>query len=256
MAPATSAHEAYDDFVARATADPNVVGILLCGSRSREEWATVHSDYDVIVVTSDRTNTFDELDGNRSEQLDLVVMDLETYRSYALPGRPDEWAAYGLARAQVVLDRLGGQIAELTAQKGVLTGDEARKRAAWWLDNYINSLYRSAKNHRDGRSAESHFDGAESVHHVIETLFALRGRVRPYNKYLRWELDRYPLGAVQWEADRLIPRLRRILADGDMASQRALFADVEQAARSMGFGAVLDSWGADLELLRPTRAME
>lgn len=69
---------------------------------------------------------------------------------------------------------------------------------------------------------------------------------------LRWELERQPLGDSRWEANRLLPVLRRILADGDPPTQRALFAEIGEAARRAGHDEVLDSWGTDLRLLRPS----
>ena len=79
------------------------------------------------------------------------------------------------------------------------------------------------KSHRDGRPEAAHLDAAESLPYALETLFALHRRVRPYNKYLRWELEHHPLGDPRWDAGRLLPVLRRILADGDPGTQRALF---------------------------------
>jgi hypothetical protein len=95
-----------------------------------------------------------------------------------------------------------------------------------------------------------HLDAAESVPYALEVLFALHRRVRPYNKYLQWELERQPLGEPVWEAGRLLPVLRRILADGDPTAQRALFTGIEEGARRAGHDRVLDSWGEDLKLLR------
>lgn len=97
-----------------------------------------------------------------------------------------------------------------------------------------------------------HLDAAETVPYALEVLFALHRRVRPYNKYLRWELERQPLGDPRWDAERLLPVLRRILADGDPPTQRALFTEIEEAARDAGHDEVLDSWGRDLDLLRPS----
>ena len=39
-------------------------------------------------------------------------------------------------------------------------------------------------------------------------LFALRGRVRPWSKYLRWELESEPISPeAQWQAVALLDRL-------------------------------------------------
>ncbi|MBB4711670.1 hypothetical protein BJ965_001552 [Streptomyces luteogriseus] len=46
----------------------------------------------------------------------------------------------------------------------------------------------------DDRPGPGHLAAAETVPHALEVLFVLHRRVRPYNKYLRWELERRPLG--------------------------------------------------------------
>lgn len=80
----------------------------------------------------------------------------------------------------------------------------------------------------------------EAAPWFLWTLFALYGRVRPYNKYLRWELDTYPLPAP-WTADYLIAALTE--------RPSMLFHDLEVVARGKGFGDVLDAWD-ELDLVR------
>ena len=72
----------------------------------------------------------------------------------------------------------------------------------------------------------------------------MRGRVRPWSKYLRWELESEPLatGAV-WRADVFLERLERLLSEPSPTAQQQLFRDVEELARSEGHGSVFDSWG-------------
>ncbi|MEU7719278.1 hypothetical protein [Streptomyces tibetensis] len=48
----------------------------------------------------------------------------------------------------------------------------------------------------------------------------------------------------------MLPVLRRVLADGDPPTQRALFDEIEEVARRAGHDRVLDAWGTDLDLLR------
>src|SRR5690606_14954769 len=83
----------------------------------------------------------------------------------------------------------------------------------------------------------------------LEFLFALHRRPRPYNKYLEWELARYPLPG--WDTGVLLHAVGRISAAGDVSLQRRVFARVEQAARDAGHGEVLDAWGDGLDLMRP-----
>ncbi|MET9830277.1 hypothetical protein ABZ078_13350 [Streptomyces sp. NPDC006385] len=238
-------------FTSQATADPGVVGLVLSGSQVHEGMPTVHSDYDLHVIVRDETvPALAALDRFRSAHLDLVVITLAEFRVRGMPGRPDSFARYSYVHAEVLLDRLDGTIARILDEKRTLGTAEARAAVDGWLDAYVNQTYRSLKSHRDDRPAPGHLDAAESVPYALEVLFALHRRVRPYNKYLRWELERQPLGDPRWDAGRLLPVLRRILADGDPGTQRALFTDIEETARRAGHDGVLDAWEADLELLR------
>ncbi|MFH9066629.1 hypothetical protein ACH4GM_36325 [Streptomyces coeruleorubidus] len=238
-------------FTAQAAADPGVAGLILSGSQVHEGMPTDHSDYDLHVILGDQhTSAIAELDWFRSTHLDLVVIPLEEFRTRGMPGRPDHFARYSYVHAQVLLDRLDGTIARILDEKRTLGETEARAAVDGWLDAYVNQTYRSLKSYRDGRPAMGHLDAAESVPYALEVLFALHRRVRPYNKYLQWELERQPLGEPRWNAGRLLPVVRRILADGDPPTQRALFTAIEEAARRAGHDPVLDAWGTELEVLR------
>ncbi|MFJ4685139.1 hypothetical protein [Streptomyces sp. NPDC088789] len=236
----------YDAFVELATADPAVVGLVLKGSQAHEGMTTEHSDHDLYVVLADGATTdLTRFTGHRTPQLDLMVLSLDAFRAAGMPG----FERYALARARVVLDRLGGGIARILADKARLEGGEAARDAAEWLDAYANSLYRSVKNDRDGHGLAARLDAADSVRFLLELLFALDRRPRPYNKYLEWELTRHPLPG--WDTGPLLDAADRVARTGDVTVQRRLFAQVEAVARRAGHGAVLDAWGADLHLMRP-----
>jgi hypothetical protein len=238
----------YDALVELATADPAVVGLVLKGSRAHDGMITAHSDHDVYVVLADDAATgLTRFAGRRTAELDLVIVSLTEFRAAGMPG----FERYALARARVVLDRLDGGIARVLADKARLRADEAFQDAGGWLDAYANSLYRSVKNHRDGRMLAARLDAADSTRFLLELLFALDRRPRPYNKYLEWELARHPLPG--WDTEVLLRAVDRISATGDPSLQRHLFALVEVAAREAGHGEVLDAWGEDLGLMRPQR---
>ncbi|MFI1660232.1 hypothetical protein ACH4ZU_35745 [Streptomyces sp. NPDC020472] len=235
----------YDEFVALASADAAVVGLVLKGSRAHEGMTTEHSDHDLYVVLAEGVPTeLAGFAGHRTRGLDLVLLTLDRFRSVGMPG----FERYALARARVVLDRLDGDIARILAAKARLTADEASRAAADRLDAYANCLYRSLKNDRDGHALAARLDATDSLGHLLELLFALDRRPRPYNKYLEWELDRYPLPG--WDTGTLLDALGRISESGDVTAQRRLFARVEAEARHRGLDAVLDAWGDDLELMR------
>ncbi|MGC0373813.1 hypothetical protein [Streptomyces sp. SAI-229] len=236
----------YEAFVEIAAADPAVVGLVLKGSQAHDGMTTRYSDHDLYVVLADGATTrLTRFEGHRTPGLDLVVVSLSAFRTAGMPG----FERYALARARVVLDRLDGGITRILADKARLSADEAFRDAGGWLDAYVNSLYRSVKNHRDGLVLAARLDAADSVRFLLELLFALDRRPRPYNRYLEWELARHPLPG--WETGVLLRAVDRISATGEVSLQRELFARVEAAARQAGHGEVLDAWGEDLALLRP-----
>ncbi|MEU6525283.1 hypothetical protein ABZ892_21330 [Streptomyces sp. NPDC046924] len=239
----------YDAFVELATADSAVVGLVLKGSQAHDGMITPSSDHDLYVVVADDARTeLTRFAGHRSAELDLVIVTLTEFRGAGLPG----WERYALARARIVLDRLDGGIARILADRARLDADEAFRDSGGWLDAYANSLCRSVKNHRDGRALATRLDAADSMRLLLELLFALDRRPRPYNKYLEWELARYPLPG--WDTDVLLRAVDRISTTGDVSLQRHLFALVETAVREAGHGEVLDAWGEDLDLMRPREA--
>jgi hypothetical protein len=113
------------------------------------------------------------------------------------------------------------------------------------LDGYVNSYYRSAKNARAGLELGSLLDAQESIPQYLQFAFAVHGRVRPYNKWLEWELEHHPLPV---EVD--LSRLERIARTGALAEQQALFRATESLARERGHGATIDGWEPDVAWLR------
>jgi hypothetical protein len=78
----------------------------------------------------------------------------------------------------------------------------------------------------------------------LTALFALDGRVRPFNKYLERELAARPVAVPG-----LLPRLLAVL-DGDLGEVCELFREVERVACERGFGPVIDAWEPDVAWLR------
>ncbi len=224
---------AYEELLAGAEADPGVVGLILTGSAARG-MATERSDVDLMVVVPEKGGRWAQT--TRTSELDTIVV-----TPAGLADVSDRWQRYAYRGARVLLDRLDGRIAEFVAAQATPTAAERDEWARAELDGFVNFVYRAAKNRRDGRVDLARLEDIEAVPWFLGTLFSLHGRIRPYNKYLRWELDTYPL-PPPWTADRMIPALieRPVL----------LFPELEIAARAHGLGDVLDGWGAELDVVR------
>ena len=133
----------------------------------------------------------------------------------------------------------------LIERKRRLDAAERDRLASSALDAYINSTYRSLKSLEAGRPLEGRLDALESVSPLLTTAFAMEGRVRPFNKWLRHELERAPT------------RLAGLLGSSNasrMAPTRQIFApvfrSVEKRARAAGLGAVVDGWEPDVRWMR------
>ena len=79
----------------------------------------------------------------------------------------------------------------------------------------------------------------------LEFVFALHGRLRPYNKWLEWEIREHPLPV---EID--LGRLERIARTGALEDQQGLFRETEALARAHGHGSTIDGWEPDVAWLR------
>jgi hypothetical protein len=265
------ADRAFANLVAMAEADPVVLGLVLHGSRAFEGMATVHSDYDAALIPKESEQAavrawaaeFDpdlapagRLPDRKSPGVDLDVVPLSRFGK-----RRDETYAdtidadsnrYIIGHAHVLIDRLDGQIAAIVREAATLPA-RSRERLPTMLDAYLNLLYRSLKSWRDDRPTEAHLDAARSIDLALWVIFTMHQRLRPPNKYLRWELQRRPLDDTAWDAAQLLGRAQRVLADGDPETQRSLFCDIESTARAVGLSETVDGWGDDLKLFRGVR---
>jgi hypothetical protein len=238
----------YGELVERARADDDVLGLILTGSRGRNFRVRPDSDHDVrLVLRDDADDTYSTPHGSPVE---VFVLSRSEFERAGMPGSGSEWDRYSYVRCELVLDKLDGEISRLVDAKAHLSEAEGDALAAAALDDYVNSYYRSARNYQNDLSFEARLDAAESVGPLLSALFALQRRVRPFNKFLGWELQLEPLGDAPWSLEALFPRLQRIVGPGDLAEQQALFRDVELLARAKGHGGVIDGWEPDVAWLR------
>ena len=228
----------FDDLLEAARSREDVVGLYVFGSRGRDFMVDERSDWDVCVVLADpeACERFDrEFPYTHGARVEIVSATLDGIRNES-----SEHGRYAAAHADVVLDKTGGELTRVVAgQESLPTGSrDSVVRDA--LDAYINQTYRSLR-------YGTRLDAVEAIPYALRTIFALENRVRPYNKYLEWELRHHPLDG--WTADDLLPLLDRVLT-GERKAQHELFELIEEPARREGFGDVVDGWEPDVDWLR------
>jgi hypothetical protein len=223
---------ASSTLLARAERDDNVVGVVVHGSRGRGRYVHEHSDWDVILVVRELRGEYGAERGGEIEVAEVTSLD-----------RLPDWMLPALTWRTPELDKTGEVAQQLRA---ATTVDPAT--AAGPLDAYVNAYYRSAKNARAGPALASLLDAQESVPWFLHFVFNVHGRLRPYNKWLEWELQEHPL-----PCDVDLTRLRHVAVTGEVAAQQALFRDVERLARERAHGAVIDAWEPDVAWLRGDR---
>jgi hypothetical protein len=148
---AHDSQSAYEAFIRRAESDPNVLGVLLHGSRGFDAYVTAESDVDVIVVVDHEPDAWQTPHGG---PLEAWPMTLGEFREHAMPGNRDAWNRSAFLGVQVVLDKLDGEIGRIVQRKRELTDDEARAIVTTSIDDYINALFRSLHNLEAGRELE------------------------------------------------------------------------------------------------------
>jgi hypothetical protein len=248
-----AAQAALDEVLGRD--DPAILGIILTGSAARG-MATERSDVDVYVVLTDEAEAGrDSIKTRAIDEIPKTLAEVEEVEPWGSEYYGYRWS---FAYAQVLRDNTGGRITEAVRRQGVHTVEEQRRMLlnGDQLDGYLNMAYRALKSDRDGRPLERRLDAAESVHWWLDVVFTLEGRVRPYNKYLAWELREHPLSVPEWSAESLLPQVEAVL-DGDADAVRAAYAVVERECLAWDerhgghdLHELVEGWGDELAVLR------
>ena len=225
---------------------------MLTGSRGRDAFVREASDWDVRLVVRDESyaEAAETLATTHGSPIEVAVHSLAALERVGEPGTETTWDRYSYVHAQVLVDKLDGRIGQIVAAKAVLPEGIGPGLAAAALDDYVNSYYRALKNNRAGLAVEAHLDAAESIPPLLTTVFAVHDRVRPFNRFLAWELERFPLPEPWLAHDRFVPRLEKILKRGSIDDQAALFRDVETFARSHDLADTIEGWEPDVPWLR------
>ncbi len=246
--PDRRAEDQYAELLDRARADPAVVGVVVFGSRAAGPFAQDISDVDCFVVVDGSADDVSGWQTAHGSPVEAWAMTLDQFRAHAEPGSSTAWNRPALIRARVDLDKLDGEIGRIVDRKRRLDADEASTLIDDALDGAINSMYRALRNLESGRSLGGRMDALESLEPMLTAVFALEGRVRPFNKWLVFELAEEPLHTPAF--GNLVERLEAFVAGPSAERVRDAFRMIEGAARGQGHGAIVDSWEPDLAWLR------
>ena len=117
------------------------------------------------------------------------------------------------------------------------------------LDGWVDFAHRALEGDRDGRPFESRLDAAESVPWLLDVVFTMAVRVRPYNTYLPRELRTHPVDG--WPAARSRPGT----LDGDAGAVRETFTRVRATCTAYDAKRghtrttdMVDGWGDELRI--------
>jgi predicted nucleotidyltransferase len=232
----------YQALVAEAKNDPNIIGFILGGGRAKGQF-TEHSDYDPELIAIDGpTATAKYKKYTEKDVIDSIhAFTVEEFRRHAEIGSEFSWDRYNYAHNTIVFDKVGG-LQKMVDEKGSIPAGKEREIVEENIGGYMNYVYRMLKNFRDGNLFASKLSSAESIPWLLTALFAVENRVRPYNKFLKWELEKYPLADFPLTPDKFLKQIEIIISSGDIAAQKALFKVCIEFFRTKGFTKTIDSW--------------
>lgn len=236
----------FEEIRAVALQDTAVLALWLGGSRAVGR-ANLHSDHDCgLIVADDAAERFTSRFASAATQgVDLMILTLGQFQDLAEWGSAEAWMRWGFSRAALLVDKTAC-VRELMAQKGRVPPLQVAGFVGRSADHFTNQIYRALKCRRDGDATAAALEAAEATAPLLDALFAINdGRLRPYYRYLGWELESHPLHVCPWTPVALIDALIS-LPSAESSALRALFGTAERFFRRSGHGDVLDAWGPTL----------
>jgi predicted nucleotidyltransferase len=235
--------------IAEAEADPDVVGVVLTGSRALG-LATAESDYDVVFVVTDEAAVRYEQSGAPVRGLTAGLAPDEIKDIWNQPvgelqiDKVIWWMLPAFAESAVVYDR-SGETARLVDALRMMPAERASVAAGESYDGYLNALYRSLKCWRRGNLLGGRLEAAASVWPLLQTLYALERRWQPYGSRLRHHL--HELEGQGWQPGELQAALLDLVTTGDPARQQRLARRVTALLRERGYQHVYESWDGQID---------
>ena len=147
----------------------------------------------------------------------------------------------GTIRGFIYNDKTG-EVEILSKKRGTMTDFESKALIRSALDGYINAVFRVVKCYSSGSESGIRFESATSIQYLLDTLFALEKRPRPFWRYTEQELKQYPLKKLPWSVEQFLVDILDILTTGNVQLQQRMLGEIKVLLTKGGFGDVFDAW--------------
>lgn len=232
----------FNQLLEKAKTDKNIIGFFLVGSRGKG-FESEHSDYDIVIITKDKATkkVKAEFSKNKFENIELIVMSLSEFKKYAEWGSEFAWDRYNFWRVKALIDKTG-EVQKLINEKGAIPESERHNFIAGTLDNYINCVFRSVKCFSNNNILGARLEASASIPSLLDLIFGLENRPKPFLGYLEKELKTYPLKKLSWKSKEFLKKILLVLSTADVKAQQEILKTMEKLLRKEGFGKVFDEW--------------
>jgi predicted nucleotidyltransferase len=232
----------FEEVLKEAKEQDEILGLILVGSRGKG-FENEYSDYDLIMIVKDEAVSLlsEKYKQRNLVNVDLVVQSLSDFKKYAEWDSPETWDRYNYAHCKVLLDKTN-DLPKLIQEKGYVPEDKLNKFIDYWIDGYVNGVFRSVKCIRNNNSFGAHLEAVNSMLDLLTLTFAFNGRHRPFLGYVQKEFEMYPLQNLPWSSAEFVQKIEKVLATADLKTQQELLIGVEKMSRENGHGKMFDGW--------------
>lgn len=234
------AKKKYEAFFKKAESDERIIGIMLSGGRGKGVFSP-NSDYDVILISTDEGFEGVKKEYIKTEYIDSLPHSISDFKEYAKTGTRTQYDKYTFTHNSVLVDKTG-ELEKLIEEKGSLSSDDAKKVAREALGGYLNSLHRYFKSIRNEKLFAAHLHAIDTIPRIITFLFAIENRVRPFNDFLEFELENYPLKKLPITSSDFITKIQSIAKNTDISTQKELLEIMRKLAIENGHDDRIKDW--------------
>lgn len=237
-----SHHEIFEELLAEAKADENIIGFFLRGSRGKG-FEHEHSDYDIDMIVKDEVaEEYKEKYKNPgSSDIDLVILSISEFSKSADWESSQHWKRYDFWDVKALVDKTG-EVQKYITEKGSIPSEKKAKFIERNLDGYINAVFRSLKSSSRSDKFGMILEASASIPFLLNALFALHDRLTPFPSYLSRELEKHSLDKLPFSSQELLERVTAIITTGNLEKQFELGKVIDYLFRKEGFGYIFDAW--------------